>query len=58
MKDRLDAAKEEEQSAYDALPEGLQGGEKGDTMQASIDAMEAASDALYEAMDSLEEASA
>lgn len=58
MRDRLETEKDAEQTAYDNLPEGLQDGAKGDTMQAAIDAMDEASDALQQAMDSLDEAAA
>jgi len=43
----LTEARDEEQEAYDNLPEGLQSGDKGDTMQTWIDA-------LTEAIDNLE----
>lgn len=37
---RIGDIRDEEQEAYDNMPESLQGGEKGDLAQAAIDAME------------------
>lgn len=36
----LEAVKEEEQEAFDNMPESLQGGEKGQAMEAAIEALE------------------
>lgn len=38
--DELGELRDEEQDYFDNMPEGLQGGEKGEKAQAAIDAME------------------
>ena len=40
--EKVDACKCEEEEAYDCLPESLQDGEKGDTMQENIDGLDEA----------------
>ena len=50
--------KEEEEEAYDNLPDGIRDGERGDAMQEAIDAMENADNALQEAYDYLTDATA
>lgn len=47
---------EEEQGAFDNLPESLQNGERGDAMQAAIDNLESAADSIGESLDQLDEA--
>ena len=42
--DEIDAIKEEEQEAYDNLPESLQESERGCTMQENIDSLDYAID--------------
>jgi hypothetical protein len=42
LKQDLETARDEEQEYYDAMPEGLQGGEKGEKATAAIDALESA----------------
>jgi hypothetical protein len=51
-----DAAREEEQDYYDAMPESFQSGEKGELAQQAISYLEAAVSALENVRDSLEEA--
>ena len=51
----LEAVKNEEEEAYDNLPEGLQDGEKGDLMQDAIASLEDALGMLDDAISSLEE---
>ena len=46
IKDELQAVIEEEQEAFDNLPEGFQESERGEQMQEYIDAMESALDDL------------
>lgn len=48
IKDELEAILEEEQEAFDNLPESLQESERGQQMQAYIDAIDGALDALDE----------
>ena len=45
----------DEEEAYDNLPEGIQSSERGDSMQEAIEAMDDADGALQEAVDYLEE---
>lgn len=45
--------KEEEEEAYDNLPDGIRDGERGDAMQDAIDAMENADSSLQDAYDNL-----
>ena len=40
--EEIDAIRDEEQEAYDALPESLQGGDRGDAMQQAIEALDSA----------------
>lgn len=52
-KDELEQIREDEQEAYDNLPESIQDGDRGQAMQNSIDAIESACDTLmgYEDLD-------
>lgn len=59
--ERLEAAKsdlemirDEEQEAFDNMPEGLQGSERGETMEEGIYQIEEAMDGLDSALDSLQ----
>ena len=45
----------DEEEAYDNLPEGIQSNERGDSMQEAIDAMDDADGSLQEAIDYLTE---
>ena len=49
----LDELREEEQEAYDNLPEGIQDSERGDAMCDAIEAMENADSSLQDAYDYL-----
>lgn len=42
----LSRARDEEQEYYDAMPDGLTNGEKGERAQAAIDALQEACDSL------------
>ncbi|HCB1597113.1 hypothetical protein GV761_21050 [Citrobacter werkmanii] len=55
LKDDVQAVLDEEEEAFNNLPEGLQNGERGDTIQ-TIAALDAAVSALEEASDQLTEA--
>lgn len=46
VKSILQEALDEEQEYYDNMPEGLQGGDKGDMAQSAISALESAIDAM------------
>lgn len=56
LKDDVQAVLDEEEEAFNNLPESLQNSERGDTMQTAIAALDAAVDALEEASDQLTEA--
>ena len=51
-----ESLRDEEQEAFDNLPELFQQGDKGETMQNAIDALEQAISSLEEAVSSLNEA--
>lgn len=52
----IEALQEEEQDAYDNLPESLQDGERGQAMQEAADNLEYAANSVQEALDYMEEA--
>lgn len=52
----IEALQEEEQDAYDNMPESLQEGERGQAMQEAADNLEYAASSVQEALDYLEEA--
>ena len=54
--DDIQSLLEEEQNAFDALPESLQEAERGELMQEAIDNLDAASSSVEEAVESLESA--
>lgn len=57
LKAAIESLQEEEQEAFDNLPESLQDTERGEAMQEAVDNLEAAASSIEEAMDSLSEAS-
>ena len=57
IKERIEALQEEEQDAFDNLPESIQYGERGDKMQSAIDNLEYAADNIQDCLDHLCEAS-
>lgn len=50
-KEAIDGVKDEEQEAYDNLPESLQDGEKGQQMQYAVEKLEEAVNELEELVD-------
>ena len=54
-KDMLESAMEEEQDAYDNLPESIQDGERGEEMQSYIDILQEVVDNLYDVYDQIGE---
>jgi hypothetical protein len=52
----LEEVRDEEQDAYDNMPEGLQYSERGDMMQEAIDSLDEAVDAVDEVISNLESA--
>lgn len=55
MKSSLEDVRDEEESAFDNLPESIQESERGETMQEIVDALYDACDSLEETIDSLNE---
>ena len=53
--DVLEEVRDEEQDAYDNLPEGLQYSERGDLMQEAVDNLDEAVDYLNDVLSSLED---
>ena len=58
IRNEIELIRDEEQEAFDSLPESLQDGERGDMMQQAIDHLEEALQAIEEAESQLEEAQA
>lgn len=56
LKADVERLQSDEQDAFDALPESVQGGERGDKMQAAADALGEAVDAIDGAVMALEQA--
>jgi hypothetical protein len=56
IKEQLEVIRQEEQDAFDNLPESIQGGERGDRAQEAIDALDEALARLEEADEHLQEA--
>ncbi|MBP3637508.1 MAG: hypothetical protein J6K13_08145 [Clostridia bacterium] len=56
LRDQIEILQNEEQDAYNNLPESLQDSERGIQMNTAIDALEMAYGSIEEAMASLEEA--
>lgn len=56
LKETIEALRDEEQESLDNLPEPLQGGERGDKMEAAIEALDYAIDDLQECIDYLSDA--
>ena len=54
-KSLIDTAIEEEQEAFDNLPESLQLSERGEEMEANVELLQECSDNLDEAINALEE---
>lgn len=52
----IESLRDEEQEAFDNLPESLQSGERGEKMESAIDALDYAADDLQECLDHLSEA--
>lgn len=56
IKETIESLRDEEQDAFDNLPESLQGGERGEKMESAIDALDYAADDLQECLDHLSDA--
>lgn len=54
LQEELTTVTEEEQDAYDNMPEGIQEGEKGEAAQEALDGLEAAYDEIQSVIDNLE----
>lgn len=57
LRNELEACKDKEQDYFDNMPESLQGGDKGQTAEASVDAMDNAMSSLDTALSELDDAS-
>jgi hypothetical protein len=56
LRSRIDEIKEEEEEAYENLPDGLRDSEKGEAMQEAIFALEEASSSIDSVVNDLETA--
>ena len=56
LRDKVEDLQREEQDAFDAMPESLQGGDRGDTSQAAADMLGEAYSSIDEAINQLGEA--
>ncbi len=55
LQDQIDTIQSEEQESFDNLPESLQEAEKGQTMEAAIEALQEASEAVSRACEAIDE---
>ena len=55
MKRRIEDVKDEEENAYDSLPESIQDSERGENMQEAIDTLDTACDSIDTVVDSVDE---
>ena len=55
VKESIEFLRDEEQEAFDNLPEGIQESERGEQMQEYVDSLENALTSLEEAIDYLDE---
>ena len=53
--DRLNVIKDDEQGAFDSMPEGLQYSSKGDAMQDALDTLDEFEDSISSIRDEIEE---
>lgn len=56
LNEEIEAVQEQEQEAFNNLPEGLQQADNGQKMEAAADALQSAHDSLEDVITSLEEA--
>ena len=49
----IENAKDEEQEAFDNLPESIKDSERGENMESYIDLLDAADGSIYDAIDSI-----
>lgn len=56
LRDRLESVMDEEQEAYDNLPESIQDGEQGERMSNAIDCMDTALSSMEEIEEALTDA--
>ena len=54
LKENLDLIRDEEQEAFDAMPESIQGSEKGTDMEEGLEALNDSFDELESVIDRLE----
>ncbi len=53
--DTLESIRDEEQDAYDNLPESLQGAERGEAMSEAVDTMDSATNDIDSVIETLDE---
>jgi hypothetical protein len=58
LRDEIVGLRDDEQDAYDNMPESLQNSDRGEASQAAVDSLESAESAVDEAITYLEEAGA
>lgn len=56
LQDKIDSLKDDEETAFDNLPESLQYSEKGETMETIIQYLEDALDNIEEAISNIDDA--
>lgn len=56
VRELIESVRDEEQEAFDNLPESMQQGEKGEKMESAISGLEDADTAIEEAMGAIESA--
>jgi formiminotetrahydrofolate cyclodeaminase len=56
IRSRIETVKDEEQDAFDNMPESLQEGERGEKMQQALDNLDTADGAFDDLMSALEDA--
>ena len=56
LNERVELLRDEEQDAFDSLPESLQQGERGQGMELAVEKMDAAIESIGESITALEEA--
>lgn len=55
IRDEIDTLRDEEQEYYDAMPESLQGGDKGQAAEAAVDELQSAYDRMDEVCTAVDE---
>lgn len=56
LRERIETVLDEEQDAFENLPEGIQDSERGDIMQKNVESLESANDGIDNAFNEIDEA--